>query len=268
MVGEVVSRLYVRTSDYVPLFCIPIPGKHNPLVVVPIENSLTYFHVQILSQSHSGLEVIGLEDSVLIELLRGFYEFLSSEFEVNYRIKIIVEQGAIHRGFLYVTITNSIIRLLSGKLSREELSLLNLIDSRLRLNDCIAGLRLYEIIKKPYIWRRGDEAIGLSRDIKFYLSTILKLHEVNFMNIIEDPDILNLLTRLSGLLIIQIFRTLDNVELPKLGKYVNLLNGVLWGLFYELHHRDITECVDNYNVISTYITDIDRVMQVCVRMGT
>ncbi len=258
--SAVVNELHVKASEYVPLFCLPLPNKHNPVIVLPLGNSVVSLCIQLKSLDY-GLEVVGVIDETLIKLLFDFYEFLRDELGVNYGIRVHVDSSYVHEGFLYVLITNNIIKSLSGILGINEVESLTIIDGRLGLNECISGLRTFELANGPYIWRYRSEVIKMDNDVRLYISKIQSTYKLSLSAIVYDEGLLNTLTHLAGLLTIKVFDILKKNDISSLRAYIKLYNALLMGLIDDDSQLNTHRFLPN-NDIFTYIVDLNRVLGV------
>jgi hypothetical protein len=213
----------LRSVVYIPLFCLPLPKKHNPVIVLPIKDSKITLSVEVLSKQ--GLELLGVPPTVG-RYVYDFYEFILNELGVNYGFRIHVDGDYIHDGFIYVTITNLMIKLLSGRLSSDEYELLRLVDSRLGINDCITALREYEVVGGSYIWRYDGELLKLT-DVSCYVREILSTEDTSLSSVVGNEVLTTPLTRLVGLLIISIYNSLVEKDYKSLSNYIRLYNS-LW----------------------------------------
>lgn len=256
--STIVNELRVKTSEYVPLFCLPLPNKHNPVIVVPLGNSIISSCIQLKSPDY-GLEVVGVIDETLIKLLFNFYEFLRNELDVNYGIRVRVNSSYVHGGFLYVFITNNIIKSLSGILSTNEIESLIIIDGRLGLNECVSSLRAFELVNGPYIWRYRNEVVKIDKDVGLHISKIQSTYKLNLSAIIYDEGLLNTLTHLVGLLTIKIFDVFERNKISNLRTYIKLYNALLMGMIEDEEQLSSLGAPPD-NGIFTYIVDLDRVL--------
>jgi len=213
----------LRSVVYIPLFCLPLPKKHNPVIVLPIKDSKITVSVEVLSKQ--GLELLGVPQTVG-RYVYDFYEFILNELGVNYGFRVCVDGDYIYDGFIYVAITNLMIKLLSGRLSSDEYGLLRLVDSRLGINDCITALREYEVVGGPYIWRYDGELLKLT-DVSCYVREMLSTEDISLSSVVGNEVLTTPLTRLVGLLIISIYNSLVEKDYKSLSNYIRLYNS-LW----------------------------------------
>jgi hypothetical protein len=213
----------LRSVVYIPLFCLPLPKKHNPVIVLPIKDSKITVSVEVLGRQ--GLELSGVPP-IIDKYVYDFYEFILNELGVNYGFRIDVDGDYIYNGFIYVAITNLMIRLLSGRLSNDEYGLLRLVDSRLGISDCITAIREYEVVGGSYIWRYDGELLKLP-DISCYAREVLSTEDVSLSSVVSNEVLATPLTRLVGLLIISIYNSLIEKDYKSLSNYIRLYNS-LW----------------------------------------
>ncbi len=245
----------VRTAEYLPLFYVPLPQKHNPVVVLPVRNNEIGVSVELTRER--GLELVEV-DSMLEKYVLDFYQFICDELGVNYGFRVSVEGEAIHRGFTYVVITNTLTKALAGRLDENVYDFFKLIDGRLGINQCITALRYYEKVREAYIWRYGDEVVRVGR-AKCCVRQSLGVDNPTLRNsVLNDSRVNNILTHLIGLTIIGVYEAISEGSIGKLYDYVNLLNGLWEGTNVFSDYIKCRRLNSGGNYI--YVQDIGRVL--------
>jgi len=251
-IGEVIN---VDTVEYLPLLYMPLPGKYNPLIIIPVENSSVKVNIELMRRP--GLELFEV-DEVLEKHLSNFYKFLCDELGVNYGFRVSIDSTPLHRGFTYAVVTNAIAKMLAGRLTEDVYELLNIIDSRFGIGDYVAALRLYDQVKDAYVWRYGDGVVrlgGVKARVKRVLGAVRPTHR---NNVLDDTKINNILTHLVGLIIIGLYEALSEWNMSKLYDYAKLLNSLWEGTndFEEFSEYRKLTVSGNY----LYVQDVDRVL--------
>lgn len=249
--GEAIN---VITFEYIPLFCIPLPQKYNPVIVTPIRNSRIAVSVELIREE--GLELSGI-DNVLERYILSFYQFIYDELGFDHGFRIRSEGSTLYKGFTYVAITNSMAKLLAGRLTNEVYEFLNMIDNRFGIPQCITALRVYERIGEAYIWRYGDDAVNMGRFDVFVKGSSSISDSVHRNPIIDDAQINNILTRLIGLVIIGIYNTIGSHDINLLNNYINVFNKI-WESIYVFKECPCNKFMPNHTYL--YVQDIDEVL--------
>ncbi len=227
--------------EYIPLLHIPIPNRHNPVLIVPTNRS-----VRIDTEVTTGdfIEFIisgGSLGSELVDLITKFAYLLRKEFgeELAFRISIELVDEVLD-SFLYVAITNSITEELCGSIDEELSSVLQGIDKSLGVDDSILALRSSSIVGKAYIWRLGEGYLVVDRDvgIKIVNTEIRSLRYVGPLY----PDVV---THIAGLAIIDGYRRLCSGS--DLTPVIRVLNS-LWYMIYGVEVPEV-RVDDNYVVV-------------------
>lgn len=245
----------VDTIEYLPLFYMPLPGKHNPLIIIPVENSSVKVNIELMRRR--GLELFEV-DEVLERYLLGFYQFLCDELGVNYGFRVSIDGVPLHRGFTYAVITNAIAKMLAGRLTEDLYKLLDIVDSRFGIGEYVTALRLYDQVKDAYIWRYGDEVVrleGVKVRVKRFLGAVRPTPR---NNVLDNAKINNLLTHLAGLIIISLYEALSEWDTSRLYDYANLLNSLWEGTNAFEDYSEYRKLTVSSNYL--YVQDVGRVL--------
>lgn len=212
-------------SEWIPLIHVPIPGRHNPVFVVPTTNTAVV-EATIIPRDEEGIEIAGNVTDDLINAVAAFYNFIRKEAGANVRVSVAAyATGTINDAFLYVAMTNAILEVLGGTLDKEILSAASIIDSQLGADESVAALRQYTLHDRPYVWRRGETPVEADEQTRIE-ATIVDEHDMNFM----EPIMPDLITHIAGMAVIEAFRNFPrNIE--ALRKAVRA-NNALWHLIY------------------------------------
>ncbi len=209
--------------EFIPIAFIPLPGRNNPVVVVKTSNTAI---VELEEVEGENLEIWGASSNELINSVAAFIKKLKKEtgIDTEFKVKVYIAKE-INDAFLYVAITNTIIEYLGGSLDRDMIESAQVIDAEVGCDNSILALREFSLYAgKPYIWRRGEGAITLDKEIMFDLDTV----DESLMDFIE-PINYDIITHLAGLGSIALFNSLKGKE--DLRRVVRLMNA-LWYLVY------------------------------------
>lgn len=226
--------LIKESHEWIPLFHIPIPKKHNPMVLISTQRRVS-ISLETLKESED-LRIEGLEAySKVKELISSFINKLFEEVSMKVGLEILVNTPeGVHEGFLYAFITNAVVELLSGEFNEDLIKAATVIDSLLNLEDFVYGLRRTYLASEPFIWRVGDDPISINRKLTAYVDVVFKQQ----MGSSTEMQLTDLITHLSGLTTIHIFRALrDGSELRDL---IRVYNGI-WYILYEVIPPKIAE---------------------------
>ncbi len=228
------TPLIKESHEWIPLFHIPIPKKHNPLILVPTQKKV-FIRLSTLEEREDIL-IEGLDAYPKVkELVTSFINKLFEEVSMRVGLGIFANVAEdIHEGFLYVFITNAVVEFLSGEFNEDLIKAASVIDSLLNLEDFIYGLRRTYLASKPFIWRMGDDPIFLERKLLTYVNMVFK-HNVSPLS---ETQLEDLITHLSGLITIHIFRALR--EGRELDNLLRIYNGI-WYMLYEVIPPKIME---------------------------
>lgn len=210
---------------WVPLFHIPIPNRHNPIMFFPTTYEiLTDAEV---TEETSRIFVSGPADPSFIESkIREFLELLSSELGMEFSLRVRVRTSSKSlREYTYVHATNTVLELLGGKLDSDVIEATWRIDSKIGLPHSVFGLRLADLVGKPYIWRIGEEYVDIDKPL---IAEVMSLSEVVLQPLADQPFI-DYLTHLAGNVIIHVFSNLR--EEKDVSKFLRLYNA-LWYVLY------------------------------------
>ncbi|MEM1603290.1 MAG: hypothetical protein QXL29_00275 [Zestosphaera sp.] len=210
---------------WIPLFHIPIPDRHNPIIFFPT----TY---EILTEAEvvretSRIFVSGsIEPSFIESRIREFLKLLSSELDMEFSLRLRVKTSSKSlREYTYVHATNTILELLGGKLDSDIIEAAWRIDSKIGLPHSVFGLRLADLIGRPYIWRFGEEYVEIDKPL---VAEVTDISEVALQSLTDQPFI-DYLTHLAGNVIISVFSNLR--EEKDVSKFLRLYNA-LWYVLY------------------------------------
>jgi hypothetical protein len=223
-----VEVMLARSSCvWVPLFHIPIPKRHNPIIFFPTTYEI---HTSAeMTESASEITVSGSVDPRLVEgKIWEFIKSLSSELGMEFFLKLRVRASENSlREYTYVHATNTILELLGGKLDRDVIEAAWRIDSKIGLPHSVLGMRLADLVGKPYIWRLGEEYVELDKAL---IAEITGVSEVE-LHPLDNPPFADHLTHLVGSVIINIFSNLREAgELRGLLRLYNALWYALYGV--------------------------------------
>ncbi len=223
---------------------IPIKGRHDPVLVVPVDNLVEVsLKLKLLGEDGVAINSADLPPSVG-KLSQEFLEKLLEDLGyggVGLRADISVKSGNFLSGsFAYVSITNLIVSQLAGEpLDRSYKDSLALVDRELGLSDSVVALR-YASLSKPriYLWRFRE---GVVEGRRLFLKVSPLGHARVQQFTVPFTDVLG---RASGLLILEFFRRLNQLAgippqaegeygLPQEIRELIRLYNSLWVTFYE-----------------------------------
>lgn len=225
--------------EYVPLFYVPIPRRHNPVVVVPTPNRVT---IRVKSSSTGSMAISGNLSNEVVNLISIFLSVLQSEVGMLPRLSISVETGTssesdeeveLNSSYLYVAVTSAITYFLSGEVSCEITESAKVLDRTIGVDDSVLALREFHKVEDghAYIWRLNEGYIESDRKI------ILKLRKAGrySMSYIEH-EFTDLITHLAGVASIRAFEKLLNGE--SIISELRTLNAI-WHMLYgvQLPHE-------------------------------
>ncbi len=218
-------RIMKEVTEWIPLIYVPIPGRHNPVFVVPTTNTAVV-EAEILPEDEEGIEIAGNVTDDLINAVAAFYNFIRKKVGANIKIRIAAyATGPINDAFLYVAMTNAMLEVLGGPLDKEILSATSIIDSQLGADEAIVALRQYILHDRPYVWRRGETSIEADERTSIE-ATIVEEHDMNFI----EPIMPDLITHIAGMTVIEAFRNFPR-DIEELRKAVRA-NNALWHFIY------------------------------------
>ncbi len=249
------ERVHVSSVEYIPLLCMHIPQKHNPVLVVPVDNSKIVVKVEVTHER--GLELPNVDD-VLEKYLLNFYQFMCDELGVNYGFIIDIEGGFLHRGFAYVVITNIITKILAGGLTRDVREFLNMLDGKFFVSECVSALRHYDEVREAYVWRYGDEVVRLGRVHGYVKRSLSVIDPTPRINVLEDAQMVNILTHLVGITAVKACEAISAGDVGKLYDYLRLFNGLWEGM--NVFREDLTHHRFKSGGNHLYVQDIGRVL--------
>jgi len=210
---------------WVPLFHVPIPKRYNPIIFFPT----TY---EILTNSKitgeiSRVSVSGSVDPSFVEdKIREFLKLLSLELGMEFSIELNVRTSSKSpREYTYVHATNTVLELLGGKLDSNVIEAAWRIDSRVGLPHSIFGLRLADLVGRPYIWRLSEEHVELDKPL---VAEVVSISEVVLQPLTNQP-LIDHLTHLAGNVIISVFNSLR--EEKDVSRFLRLYNA-MWYVLY------------------------------------
>ncbi|MEM2020948.1 MAG: hypothetical protein QXP80_01820 [Zestosphaera sp.] len=211
--------------EWAPLFHIPIPGRSNPLIVIPT----TYEVIAEVNLVESGFKVrvLGTSDSRYVSgKIEDFLTNLSSELGMEISLELKVKASArAPREYTYVHATNTALEFLGGKLDEDVIEASWRIDSKLGLPQSVFALREAQMIGEPYIWRLNEGYVKLG---KVLTAEVLSSSEVPIA-LNPSTRFVDLLTHLAGVSIVNIFTGLRDGE--DVSDSVRLYNA----LWYAIH---------------------------------
>jgi len=252
--------------EYVPLLYVPIPQRHNPVVVVPTPNKVT---IRIKSVSTGSIVVSGCLSNEVTNLINVFLSVLQSEVGTLPGLSISVEAVAkmendekieLNSSYLYVAVTNAITYFLSGEVSNEITESAKVIDRSIGVDDSILALREFNKIEDghAYIWRLNEGYVESDKKI------ILKLRKAGrySMSYIQH-EFTDLITHLAGMASIRAFEKLLSGE--QIASELRTLNAI-WHMLYgvPLPHgtsrgesvivKEINDCA-LYEIVKVVLND-------------
>lgn len=214
--------------EYVPLFYVPIPNRHNPVGIVPTYNKVTIS----VSASSSGFIVVNNNlDRDIVNLIKLFLSLLQSEVGNLPGLKIeVVAEGCngdeINSTYLYVAVTNALTYFLCGEVSSDITESVKVLDMTMGVDDSVLALREFVNVREghAYIWRLNEGYITSNKQV------ILKLKKINsfLMNYMEHESA-DLITHVAGVATIGAFEKLLKNE-PLISE-LRTLNAV-WHMLY------------------------------------
>lgn len=210
---------------WVPLFHIPIPNRHNPIMFFPTTYEILT-DVKVTEETPR-ISVSGSADPSFAESkIREFLDLLSSELDIEFSLKVRVRTSSKSlREYTYVHATNTVLELLGGKLDNDVIEAAWRIDSKIGLPHSVFGLRFADLIGKPYVWRIGEEYVNIDKPL---IAEVMNISEVVLQPLADQPFI-DHLTHLAGSVIIYVFNNLR--EDKDVSKFLRLYNA-LWYILY------------------------------------
>jgi hypothetical protein len=226
------SRSY-ELREYIPVFAIPIPKRHNPVIVVPTYRSLS---VELKPDDDYGLRFEGLITPPIKSLVRTFFMLIEKEAGIPHGFVIKVSGAISHEGFLYVAITNKILEYLTGPLDEEIIKSAMAIDSEIGTDDSIKALRLSEILDNAYIWRASEGYVTCSNRL-IVDAEVVRSFEMKY----ESPEFIEVITHLAGLTVIELFRAIEEgLITDKIITLIRTYNS-LWHILYGVPVPEINQ---------------------------
>ena len=232
--------------EYVPLFYVPIPQRHNPVVVVPTPNRVT---IRVKSSSTGSIVISGYLSNEVINLINIFLSVLRSEVGelpgLSINIEAVTksegdEEVELNSSYLYVAVTSAITYFLSGEVGNEITESAKVLDRTIGVDDSVLALREFNKIEDghAYIWRLNEGYIESDKKV------ILKLRKASKypMSYIEH-EFTDLITHLAGVASIRAFEKLLSGE-PVVSE-LRALNAI-WHMLYGVplpHEAASGRCV-------------------------
>ncbi|MEM0296901.1 MAG: hypothetical protein QXU35_03875, partial [Zestosphaera sp.] len=178
---------------WVPLFHIPIPGRHNPLIVFPTTHEVVA--EATLIEGGLRVEVSGSTDPAYVEgRVTAFLRHLLSEVGMSVSLELRLRASSdTPREYAYVHATNTALELLGGKLDEDIVEAAWHVDVKVGLPHSVLALRKAQIVGKPYIWRFGEGHVELDKDL---MAEVFSRSEVAFT--LHTPPLADYLTHLAG----------------------------------------------------------------------
>lgn len=212
---------------WVPLFHIPIPGRHNPLIVFPTTHEV----VAEVTLAGEGIrvDVSGSVDPEYVKnKVTAFLTRLMLEVGMNVPLELRLKASAdMPREYTYVHATNTALELLGGKLDEDVVEAAWRVDVKIGLSQSVLALREAQIVGKPYIWRFGDGYVELDKNL-----TAKVFNQSEAVLTSSTPPLAEYLTHLAGNCIINIFTGLK--EGRDLSDLIRLYNA-LWYAVHGIH---------------------------------
>ncbi|MCD6428920.1 MAG: hypothetical protein J7L12_04840 [Desulfurococcales archaeon] len=221
--------------EYVPLFYVPIPQRHNPVVVVPTPNRVIIRVRRVRSPGADPTVISGYLSNEVINLINIFLSVLQSEVGALPRLSISVEvvtksdsdeKIELNSSYLYVAITSAIAYFLSGEVSSEITESAKVLDRTIGVDDSVLALREFNKIEDghAYIWRLNEGYIESDKKI------ILRLRKsCEYSMSYVESEFTDLITHLAGVATIRAFEKLLSGE--SLVSELRTLNAI-WHILY------------------------------------
>ncbi len=234
--------------EYVPLFYVPIPKRHNPIVIVPTYNKVA---IKVSTSSSDSIIISDELSTEVTNLIKIFLSLLQSEIGElpGLVIKVAVENSGkigINSTYLYVAVTNAIMYFLSGEVSSEITESAKVFDRTIGVDDSVLALREFTSVKDghAYIWRLNEGYVMSDKQV------LLKLQKVNryLMNYVEH-EFTDLITHIAGVATIRVFEKLFNNK--SITSELRTLNAV-WHILYGV---PLPQEITNSGYI--YVKEID-----------
>lgn len=217
-------KLTKSGCGWVPLFHIPIPGRHNPLIVFPTTHEV----VAEVTLAGEGIRVDvsgSVDPSYVRSKATAFLTRLLSEVGMDVSLELRLKASAdMPREYTYVHATNTALELLGGKLDEDIVEAAWRIDVKIGLPQSVLALREAQIVSKPYIWRFGEGYVELGKNLT---AEVFNRSETVLAS--NTPPLAEYLTHLAGNCIINIFTGFR--EGSNLSDLIRLYNA----LWYAIH---------------------------------
>ncbi len=241
MSGEVV-RVKYEFTEHVPLIHVLIPGRQNPVLVVPTTNRVMV-EVKVTPEGRS-LKLPANIPQGVVEIITNFYSKLLEEVGINASVEITAYVGnTAYVPYAYVAVTNAVVGALSGGVDEEILWAATTVDSALGVGDGVKALRFSAVKSRPYVWRSGEGIIEASREFTTAINTVA----VRDLSMLDEPVEVNTLTHLAGMAVVTAFRALEERGtlqglIPAL-RLANALWHALYGVELPATTREETHAV-------------------------
>jgi len=201
--GEVVRVKYGFT-EHVPLIHVPIPGRRNPVLVVPTTNKVAV-EAKVVPEGRT-LKLPANIPQEVVEITTNFYSKLLEEVGISASVEVTAYVGSTaYVPYAYVAVTNAIIGALSGGIDEEILWAATTVDSALGVRDGVKALRFSAVKNRPYVWRSGEGIIEASRELTVVVSTVA----VRDLSVLDEPVEVDTLTHLAGMAVVTAFRAME-----------------------------------------------------------
>jgi len=239
--GEVV-RVKYEFAEHVPLIHVPIPGRRNPVLVVPTTNK-----VMVEAEATPAGRTLKLPANIpqeVAEIATNFYLKLLEEVGISASVEITAyDSDAAYAPYAYVAVTNAVIGALSGGVDEEILWAATTVDSALGVGDGVKALRFSAVKSRPYVWRSGEGIIESSREFTTVINTVA-IRDLGIPGKLIEVDTL---THLAGMAVVAAFRTLEEGgmirELISALRLANALWHALYGVELPATTREETHAV-------------------------
>jgi len=225
--GEVV-RVKYEFTEHAPLIHVPIPGRRNPVLVVPTTNEVRV-EAKVVPEGRF-LKLPANIPREVVEAITNFYSKLLEEVGISASVEITAYAGnTAYTPYAYVAVTNAVVGALSGGIDEEILWAATTVDSALGMGDSVKALRFSAIKSRPYVWRSGEGIVEASREFTVAINTVA----VRDLSMLDEPVEVNTLTHLAGMAVVTAFRALEEGTLHGLIPALRLANA-LWHALYGM----------------------------------
>jgi len=240
--GEEVVRVKYEFTEHVPLIHVPIPGRRNPVLVVPTTNKVRV-EAEVIPEGKS-LKLPANIPQEVVEVAANFYSKLLEEVGISASVGITAYVGNLaYVPYAYIAVTNAVVGALGGGVDEEILWAATTVDSALGVGDGVKALRFSAVKSRPYVWRSGEGIIEASREFTTTVSTVA----VRDLSMLNEPVEVDALTHLAGMAVVTAFRALEKggmlQELIPALRLANALWHALYGVELPATTRDETHAV-------------------------